>query len=265
MRSQTHPTPLFVLGDFMLLMIILSLLLFWWKRYQRWHCLSHVMNIYFGVPGSGKTTFAAWLADQAAKQSKVADFGFWLMYNWPFYNSRFRFMRHNWLSQWIFDHFRVACSCWSNVPITGTRKYEKEDLGVKWMADGRMLIDEAGVDFNNRHFKSLSPDAIYFFKYHRHYQLEIDVISQSHEDMDVTLRRLAYCFYVVRKSAIPGFVCIKTIRRRIGIDENTHQIVDQYYWGTPIYDTKWVYGRRLYHLFNSYSCKKLPVYPTELW
>lgn len=263
-RSQTHPTPFVVVN--MIVLIVFFLILFFWFRYKRWHGLSYTLNVYFGVPGSGKTTFAAWLADQAAKQSKIVDFGYWLMYNWPFYSSRFRFMRHNWLSQWIFNNFRVSYDCWSNVPITGTKIYDpKGDLGVRWISDGRMIIDEAGVEFNNRNFKSFSADAVYFFKYHRHYRLAVDVISQSHEDMDVTLRRLAYGFYVVRRSAIPGFVCIKAIKRRIGIDDNTHQIIDQYYWGLPVFDTKWVFGPRLYHLFNSYSCRQLPVTPNRYW
>ena len=76
--------------------------------------------------------------------------------------------------------------------------------------------------------------------------------------MDVTLRRLAQNFYVVRKSLIPFFVVIKRIRRKVGIDENSHQIVDAYRFGTPILDTKWIFCPPLWKMFDSYNYDELP-------
>lgn len=228
--------------------------------------LKYELSVYFGVPGSGKTTFAAYLVRESQRTSLIGRFGLWLIWKWPFYGSRFRFLRHNFVSQYIFDHFHIGCPVWTNVPITGAYEFNaQQDLGRRWIYDGRLIIDEAGVEFNNRNFKSFSQDAIYFFKYHRHYRLAVDVLSQSYEDMDITIRRLARNMYVVKQSLIPGFVCIRKIRRRVGIDQNTHQIIDEYSWGLPILDTKWIYARSLYSLFNSYSCKPLPVQPFREW
>lgn len=228
----------------------------------------YVINVYFGVPGSGKTTFAAWLVRWCNSQSFIITAAYWLMFHWPFYGSRFRRLRHNFVSDWI-----LSSRCWkrkidvySNVPITGSYQIDaKHDLGTRWIADGKLIIDEAGVEFNNRDFKSFSKDAIYFFKYHRHFRLSVDVFSQSFEDMDVTIRRLARTFFVVKKSLLPGFIVIKRIRRKVGIDENTHQIIDHYYFGFPLFDSKWVFCPPLWKLFNSYSCKQLPVTPFEKW
>lgn len=228
--------------------------------------LKYELSVYFGVPGSGKTTFAAWLVSQSQRVSLIGKFGLWLRWHWPFYGSRFRFLNHNFVSQWIFDHCRCGYPVWSNVPITGAYAFDPQsDLGTHWIYDGRLIIDEAGVEFNNRNFKSFSQNAIYFFKYHRHYRLAVDVLSQSYEDMDITIRRLARHLYVVKQSLIPGFVCVRRIRRRVGIDDKTHQIIDEYFWGFPVFDTQWIWSRPLYKLFNSYSCKQLPVVPFQRW
>lgn len=128
-----------------------------------------------------------------------------------------------------------------------------------------MIIDEAGVEFNNRDYKAFPKTAIRFFKYHRHYGVSVDVFSQSFDDMDVTLRRLAQNFYVVRKSMLPFFVTTKRIRRKVGIDENTHQLVDAYSFGLPILDTKWIFCPPLWKMFNSYDVDELPEKPWLRW
>ena len=64
---------------------------------------AHILSIYFGVPGAGKTTFAAYLAKHDLKRG-----------------------------------FNV----WSNVPITGTYKLSPvEDIGKHMICDGRVIID----------------------------------------------------------------------------------------------------------------------------
>lgn len=222
----------------------------------RWICPKKrglVVNIYFGVPGSGKTTLAAYFSKESAKES--------------------------WVITWAKKHpnaftekllaspfFRRAVSVYSNVPITGTYKLEpQEDIGRYMIVDGRVIIDEAGIEYNNRNFKAFPPEAIYWYKYHRHYECNVDVFSQSYEDMDITLRRLAQNYFVVKRSLIPKFIVIKKIRRKVGIDDNTHQIIDKYYFGLPFLDTKWVFCPPLWKLFNSFSRKQLPEKEWEIW
>ena len=83
--------------------------------------------------------------------------------------------------------------------------------------------------------------------------------------MDVTLRRLAQNFYVVRKSAIPFLVSIKRIRRKVGIDENSHQLVDAYSFGLPFLDTKWIFCPPLWKMFDSYDVEELPEKEWHGW
>lgn len=211
------------------------------------------LNVYFGVPGSGKTTFAAYLARQAQRESIVIKLC-----------KRFPCRYTNWLLRG--KHWKRSYPVWSNVPIKGTYQLDaKKDIGVHMIQDGKMIIDEAGVEFNNRDYKSFPKTAIKWFKYHRHYGVSVDVFSQSFDDMDVTLRRLAQNFYVVRRSLLPFFVVTKRIKRKVGIDDISHQIIDKYYFGTPVLDSKWIFCPPLWKMFNSYECDILPDKEWSFW
>ena len=135
---------------------------------------AHVLNVYFGVPGSGKTTFAAYLTRWALHE-----------------NALIRFCRRhgNPLTRLILNskYLKRRISVYSNVPITGAYRLDaKVDIGHYMIEDAKIIIDEAGIEYNNRNYKSFPQEAIYFYKYHRHYRVSVDVFSQSYEDMDVT-------------------------------------------------------------------------------
>ena len=132
-----------------------------------------------GGTGSGKTTFAAYLTRWALHE-----------------NALIRFCRRhgNPLTRLILNskYLKRRISVYSNVPITGAYRLDaKVDIGHYMIEDAKIIIDEAGIEYNNRNYKSFPQEAIYFYKYHRHYRVSVDVFSQSYEDMDVTLRRLA--------------------------------------------------------------------------
>ncbi len=206
----------------------------------------HVLNVYFGVPGSGKTTFAAYLTKWALHE-----------------NALIRLCRrfNNPVTRVILSsrYLKRRIDVYSNVPITGAYQLDaKQDIGVHMIENAKVIIDEAGIEYNNRNYKSFPPESIYFYKYHRHYKVSVDVFSQSYEDMDVTLRRLAQNFYVVHRSLIPFCVVARRIRRKVGVDVQTKQIMDQYSMGLPVLDTKRIFSPPLWKLFNSYSRKELP-------
>lgn len=190
------------------------------KKYQ-----PHVLSVYFGVPGSGKTTFAAWLAKRDLKHG-----------------------------------LRV----YSNVPITGTYHLDvKEDIGRHMITNARIIIDEAGVEYNNRNYRNFSDEEVYFFKYHRHYQTAVDIFSQGYDDMDKKLRTLAQRYYVVKKSLIPFCIYRQQIAKRVGVDENSKQIIDEYYF-VP-FGRKYIFAPLLWSSFNTLSRKQLPEKPFEIW
>lgn len=234
-------------------MIYVVVFLFLVIRWLKPSTPAHVLNVYFGVPGSGKTTFAAHLAKQCLRQSRLI--------TWA--------ERHpGKFSAWLLasGFLRRRIPVYSNVPITGTYHLDPQaDIGRFMVKEGKVIIDEAGIEYNNRNFKAFPPDAIYWYKYHRHYQCSVDVFSQSYEDMDITLRRLAQNYFVVKKSLLPMFIVCKKIRRKVGIDENTHQIIDKYYFGLPLLDSKWVFSPPLWKLFNSFSRRELPEKSWSVW
>ena len=196
------------------------------KKPKKNRCrIPHIVSIYFGVPGSGKTTFAAWLT------------------------------RHD---------LRRGGKVWSNVPITGAYKLEpKDDIGKHMICGGRVIIDEAGLEYNNRDFKEFSKNSLYFYKYHRHYECAVDIFSQGYNDMDKKLRDLAQRLYVVRKSILPWFVYRRRIRKKVGINEYTKEIIDDYEF-VP-WSRKYIFCPPLWKMFNTISRKPLEEKEWERW
>ena len=185
----------------------------------------YTFDIYFGVPGSGKTTFAAWIAKRCIKR------------NIP---------------------------VWSNVPIKGTYQVNpQQDIGKYLIAGGHLIIDEAGIEYNNRDFKNFSKESTYFYKYHRHYKVSVHIFSQGFDDMDKKLRTLATKLYVYKKSLIPFFIHRYEISKKVGINELTKEICDEYY--KRPFSGKWIFSPILWKLFDSYSYKELPEKAWKSW
>lgn len=185
-------------------------------------CHGSTFDYYFGIPGSGKTTFAAWLSKRRLKRKGTVH---------------------------------------SNVNIKGTYKLEKSDIGKYDISKTLMILDESGIEFNNRDYKNqkeaLTKEQIAWFKLHRHYKVDIAVFSQSHLDTDVTLRRLSSRYYLLKKSIIPFFISRKEIVKFLTIEKENHQLIDGYKF-------RWLFGRRLifapsmWKMFNSYEAPELP-------
>ena len=179
-------------------------------------------DFYFGIPGSGKTTLIAYFTNKVLKKNKKKK------RNHP-----------------------VLC----NVPIKGAYKVEKSDIGVYEIKNCDLYIDEAGIDYNNRNFKHFSDKETYFYKFHRHYNVNIKMFSQDF-DVDIKLRKLATRLFIVKKSIIPGFIKTKEIVKSLGINELTHQIEDQYKF--KLFGIKLYYVPKLWKMFNTLDRKELP-------
>lgn len=99
-----------------------------------------------------------------------------------------------------------------------------------------ILVDEGSIMYNNRKM-NLTQEEIQYFKLIRHYSTTMIVVSQSYDDIDVTLRRLYTEIYLL--TYLPFFTLIRPIRKKVGIDEQTKQIIDEYRF-------KWIFSYRVF-------------------
>ena len=194
------------------------------RRRERYFKQVH-LEVYFGVPGSGKTTFAAYFAKQAIK---------------------------------------IGVPVYSNVPIKGTFKIDpKHDLGRYLIEECLLIIDEAGLEHSNREFKSFTSENKYFYKMHRHYKAKVIVFSQA-DDMDIIIRNVAFKFWLVKKSILPFCIVAKGIHKYIGIDNLSHDIKSMYDFDWFIFN-KWIIAPFVWPMFDTYDAKKFPKKQFEKW
>lgn len=181
-----------------------------------------MFDVYFGAPGSGKSTMACRLARKAMKKN---------------------------------------IKVFSNVEIKGCLELDpRADIGKYDISNGLVIIDEAGIEYNNRDFKSFSQDQNKWFKLYRHARTDIVIFSQSYEDMDKKLRLLATRYFLVERSIIPKFIRVRRISKKIAINEVDRQIIDAYDF-IP-FSRRLYFGPRYWKYFDSYS---MPVYPRKDW
>lgn len=207
---------------FLLSVLSCFLMLFLFTVLRKPYAQSSV-NIYFGLPGAGKTTFCAYLSK--------------------------KYLNH-------------GVPVWSNVPILGTYVFDvREDLARYEIENGILIVDEAGIDYNNRQYSQkngMTAAQIKWWKKIRHKHMKAYIFSQSYNDMDVTLRRLCGELFIIKKSKIKYFVTVRRIRRKVDIDDIQHIPVDMYYKGLPVIDTYRCFMPTVWKMFDSYESEPLP-------
>ena len=208
---------------------LITLLLFLWIRKTFFWDAPKGMTLFIGAPGSGKTTLCAYFVRRFNKKRK-----------------------------------NKGRNVYSNVPILKSKKIvPNEDLGRYLVEDGEVIIDEGGIEFNNRKFKTLSPDIIKFAKLYRHYGITNFLFFSQGMDIDITFVRLCDRICLVRKSYLPYFVCVKEVRKFIGIDDLTKQLIDQYEF--KFLGKHLIFAPLCWKMFDTYETPFLPSKSFEEW
>lgn len=89
---------------------------------------------------------------------------------------------------------------YTNFPNELSYQVNMKDFGPHVFPDySLVIIDEAGIDYNNRFFKKMLIETIEEFKISRHRHCDIIVISQGWDDSDVTIRRLCEEYWFLRR------------------------------------------------------------------
>lgn len=184
--------------------------------------------LWLGVPGSGKTTLAAWICNHYLNDKK--------------------------------NDKRI----FSNVPITGTLKYNwKKDFGHYDMSHSIIICDEAGIYLNGRNWKNnFDNDSLEQIKKFRHDNMTLHFFSQS-SDEDPVVRNLSNTTYVVEKSILKWFVKFRAIGSKIDILETTRKRDTCEFW-VP-FSKKFVFCPPAWKLFDSWESKQLPEKEFEQW
>lgn len=196
-----------------------------------------MIRTFFARPGAGKTTECCALAVKYQKK---------------------------------YDHFYLNFS--NTVP--GAHSCDLDGLGTwTFPKHSYIAIDEAGIEYNSRKTLKLSQATIKWLKKHRHYRCDLDFFSQAWDDIDVTVRRLSAELWLLYR--IGPWTLGRRIYKRIGIDKNTHQIVDEYRMASMLWlliwplQLGWLFDKKFtltyrpfyYKYFDSWECDDLPVRP----
>lgn len=196
------------------------------------------IHMFFGLPGSGKTTVLADIVRQACFKLKK----------------------------------KISVYC--NFPIRFCMKLKRTDIGnydFRQPGDDAALIllDEGQTEYNCRNAMSkkesvrMSDAEVQFFCMHRHYKTMLCCFSQGFEDMDKIIRNRTSRLYFVEKSRIRPFIRIRTISKMVHIDDLQKQIIEGFEFEK--WSTRYVYGRRVWKYFDTYDAPELPIMKAEKW
>lgn len=154
---------------------------------------------------------------------------------------------------------------YSNMHILGSRYLDINWLGRNNLEDCALIIDEAQLVYDNRNFKNFREEWKYFYSNHRHYRVEIYLISQSFEDLDIKLRRLASRIWILQPTLL-GFTHIKVqkVKQRFGVNKDGNDIITIYTINGL--NTRYYRKKPAWAYFDSFEKKELPPIPDDrLW
>lgn len=116
------------------------------------------LTMIFGKKGSGKSTTLTRLALEAQKAGKAV---------------------------------------YANIPLPGVHLLKEEDIGFYDIPpESVLIVDEAGMIWDNRHFKNFKPEVRDWFKLQRHHRVRVYLASQTF-DIDKKIRDLCDDMYLI--------------------------------------------------------------------
>lgn len=149
----------------------------------------------FGVPGCGKSTFLAMIAQKELKKIRKGK-----------------------------SPYKQVLT---NFPVSGCAQITFDDLGYYDIRDSLILFDEITLDADSRDFKSFPLATKSFFTLHRHFNNRIYYFCQDYSRTDKTIRNLTFDLWYIRSSVFPffrNFSVAKRIYRNININEYTSEL-----------------------------------------
>lgn len=205
---------------------------------------------YFGLPGSGKTTYAVKLAVTRAKLIALG------------LDKKKKFV-------------------YTNFPVRHPYVYsiDNEMIGIVDFSDSLVIIDEATLFADNRDYKSFDKAKRDFFMLHRHYNCDIYLFHQEAGGVDKKIRSLTEgCYYIKKCKLRPWRSKVIRLNYKVAIPESkgmvdgegnelTEDVVMGYCMPSrisrlliPSFNRK-----RWYKYFDSFEKKELAKVPDEVY
>ena len=165
------------------LIILTIFIIVYYFRYKKFINPYRLIMI-FGKKGSGKSSYLAKLAKENIKKGKI-----------------------------VYTNM-------DDLMIPQVRKFNIDDLGdFVPEKDSVILIDEAGIVYDNRNFKKFKESQRDFYKYQRHYKVTVYLASQTF-DVDKKLRDLVDSMILVQNIGIV-YTLLRPIKKTITLTDAT--------------------------------------------
>lgn len=160
--------------------------------------------------------------------------------------------------------YTVFCNSY----IPGTYYFDAVDVGFyHFPGNSVLLIDEVGMIWDNRDFKSFKKEVRDYFKLQRHYKHVVFLFSQTF-DVDKKLRDLTDNMYLIT-NFLNCFSIARRITKTITIthgDKNgsgESKLIDDYHFDPLLFffigSVKFTYIPRYVKYFNSFDAPPLPL------
>ena len=203
------------------------------------------MFMFFGLPGSGKTTVCADMVRQINKKKSLS-----------------------------------RCIAYCNFPVKGAAKLSRSDIGqIDFRSDGKdrpvLLLDEASTVYFKRNAMNKVKDKTgklvnefsdaenQFHSMHRHYHTMEIFFAQSWDGVDLRLRELSTGLFYVERSRLPYLIKIREISKIFTIRDDDHQPCDGYEFSR--FSKRYVFAPICWKLFDTYHAPDLPVQIPQYW
>lgn len=166
------------------------------------------------------------------------------------------------LTKIALQNIRKGRKVYSTVRIPGTFQIDPQSLDKGMTIDpgSVLLIDEVGMIWDNRQFKSFSTNTRDFFKLQRHAGITCYMFSQT-TDVDKKLRDLCDEIWLC-KNIFRVFSLQRLIIKKIGVtkdEEGQGQLVDTYQFAGLLGGVRFTFIPRYVDFFDSYELAAKPI------
>lgn len=195
-----------------------------------------LISMGFGLPGSGKSLWLAYLADRASKGKKLKVGNYDLQH----------------IPGMTYDRI------YTNFSFPDAYIFDWDTLGHCNYENTLFLIDEVMMYADSRDFKTFDKYHKWFFSQARKMHVDVVITSQMYDDVDKKVRGIVENFYYIQDSWIPGFSQVRPIESFFDIKDGQIRSGQQF---SRLINCSWFRRKPLYPKVNSYEL--IGMHPTE--